>query len=182
MLTQQQNTQKVIELLQDVDLQMKELMADQPHLYLSGHTIIKRLCNGYAHAAGLQMDESLPTQMEEKIMLTHVAGIPIVARPAPPVPGDAIPLASEEDQLNELVDSAMAEFSDMDTTVILESFNELIIRGVAVKAGLPYTPTEPATIGMFEVNEIKGKLAEAESAKLAAEEGKETIKAPTKKK
>lgn len=176
-MASQQNVRKAIDVLKDADAAIKELLNDSPELLLHGSSVLKRLMNGYAHAVGISIEEA-PALKEEKVTLTHICGIPVTAKEQVKT-SEAIPSNDEEAQLNEIVSMAFDEFTDMDAPTIIETYNELIIRGVAVKAGIEVTATTPA-IDVAFIEQIKEAIVKINEAKAPNEP--EVVKPPKLKK
>ena len=183
MATSKDKVQKVIAILKDADKQIGELLIDSPDMHLHGNAVLRRLINGYAHAAGIQQEEELPEAKQPRIELTHVGGIP-VSSPKQVSTSEAMPTMTESEQLQEFVDMAYEDFITEPAESLIAAYNEMIIRGVAVKAGMQVTPTVPAVIDVDFINTIKAAVEKkTESETTNPEPAKdEKVTPPTKKK
>lgn len=83
------------------------------------------------------------------------------------------PTDAEKSELRAKVDEVYLRFADADPTVLLDTLDELIIRGVAKKAGMLVTENDPARITLQFVEkivaEVKAKLGSDAAQSAAAE-------------
>lgn len=165
MATQKEKVQQVIDVLKDANKQIGELLKDSPDLNIHSNGVLRRLRNGFAHAAGLPIDiDEIEEVKAPHVPLTHIAGVPIQQREVIK-PETSIPSSKEEDELNEFVELAYEDFgNDEDPESLLASYNELIIRGVAVKAGMEVTPTDPAEVDVEFVTKVQLFIKEKQNS------------------
>lgn len=158
MATQKEKVQQVIGILKNVNKQISELLKDSPELVIHSNSVLKRLCNGYAHAAGLpiDIDDEISEVKEPHVPLTHIAGIPVLQKEVIK-PEAAIPSNEEEDDLKEFVDMAFDDFAaGHEPDSLKASYEDIIIRGVAIKAGMTdITPTNPADITVEFIESVQ---------------------------
>lgn len=103
----------------------------------------------------------------------------------PPLPNTK---ALEAEELQKEVNAVYEGFTERENDDILDSIPELVIRGVAKKAGLQVTQTEPEKINSAFVNQIKEAIIEKaktetllDDPKKALQEAYETAKAEADK-
>jgi hypothetical protein len=126
---------------------------------------------------------------EEPKPLTHMFGQPIIIDPQPrqlstdytkvmrEVP-EAKEVAAAE--LQEIVDRLYPQFRDIETPALLDTYSEMDIRAVAMKAGMNVTETKPKKVDARFVDRIKDAIkqkAEIEKSGDEAENVEYTISA-----
>ncbi len=176
-----QNINKAIEAIQKCRTEVKTHLHGVPDLSVRTDNVLKTMVANLQHAVSASSSGDAPSNWSGgNKKLTHVAGKKI-KRAADNAGGEKpavkIPDEPTKNEFEARVDKAYEDFPVVDTKLSLEHFGEDIIRGVAVKAGLEVTPTEPKTITQKFINEIKDQIQflkeQAGAASAAEQHGKD---------
>lgn len=141
--------QVILGLTQTKEACQQLLQEAYPNLALKcGHTL-GNLIAQLSHASGAIVGGKEIIDPAKQPKPTHFLGIPLGTPPAQTRLEVIMPSDLERTQLQDLTEQAFIEFQTMEPGVLKETYGDLIIRSVAVKAGMPdVTPTNPEKIGV----------------------------------
>lgn len=112
--------------------------------------------SGSTAVAGLQNSHQAPVR---SIMGKPVA--PIATKTADTIGKESNKDIANNQAISELQESAnklYPEFNGLENTAILDSYSDLEIRAVAIKAGLPFTETSPKKVTAKTIDQIKAAI------------------------
>lgn len=148
------NIQIVLEGLLETQEACNELLsAEYPNLALRCNNQLGILIGQLSHAAGITLGASTTAAGEEK-KPTHILGIALGIPPAPVKQEAITPSQEEKTQLQDLTDQAFADFQTLEAGVLKETYGDLIIRAVAVKADMEVTPTYPEKVNVAFIRDV----------------------------
>lgn len=133
---------------------------DQNHA-LRIHAILEKEINHLGLLTGTHDGSTAPTAKLQPA--THILGEEIKAPVAATKP-DLEPAAAEVETLKQRVEEAYPKFLNDTSKDIAKDWEDIVVRGVAKKAGLKVTKDEPKTITIKFVEEIKAAILEKEAA------------------
>lgn len=161
-------TRQAIEEIRNMRGVLSELLADTPDFQTRAEHVLDTLANGLSFAIG-DRPQSKPRQ--EKASRPQSGARTIMGQPVPektPIVEQVAaiqPTADDLSKLREDVAKAYESFPSLSNKEIRNTLSDLELRGVARKAGLHVTKTEPAHITEEFLNQIREAIhAKAEHA------------------
>jgi len=153
------NIKKVIAILHDTKDEIGELLKDSPDLKIRADNAFERLANGFAHLSGEKMHFSGDSKKSKasRPELTHIGGSAYTPKKAISV-SKAEPSNQEKEEFDGYIEQVYEEFKTNEPKSLLAGANDLVIRAVAKKAGIPVTPTSPKTIDLAFIEKIKAAI------------------------
>ena len=118
-----------------------------------------QLVNQLAHASGVDISGAPAVVEQEPARPTHFLGVKLDAAPQPlNLPKMKEKVQSAASLLMSLADEAFKDFLVMEPSVLKETYGDLIIRAVAVKAGMDVTPTHPEKVNVAFIREVAAQV------------------------
>lgn len=150
----------VLNILKGAQDQVKEILSapeDAAHL-LRITTTLEREMNIFSLVTGTNNPQAQPSQPPLKPAAT-LMGEKIKSIAASTKPADLVPPKQAVDDLTAKVEDAYTRFADMTAEDILDKEEDLVIRGVAKKAGIKgVSKDNPKKVTLEFVKDIKEKI------------------------
>lgn len=160
-----QNVEQAMEILKNAQAAVHDTLKDFPALQTRAKSVLDTLINGLGHTIGKVADRQ--PEPTNHISLAEAWGF---APASDTTPTKAIVAKSDVDELRELAKAAYETFLDRDSAALAESLLDIELRAVAKLAGLPVTPTEPKTITVPYIEEIKAAIKSKKLLELQQED------------
>ena len=169
------NIEKVINGLKGAQEGIADLIGESHSmLNLQCQHTIGQLIAKLSHAAGLNVGGQ---PFPEKKPLTHIFGVELKAPSVKKVTKEVVtPSETEVSELQQFTDSAWKEFLTLPASELKERYGDLVIRAVAVKAGMDVTPTSPEKVNVAFINEVKKAVTFKDETQKAIDEADQAAK------
>jgi len=177
----QENAKSAIKALQSSQTEVLGILKDHSdNIKALVNNRYNQMITALTVAAGVSDNSSTTIT---KTPLKKIAGRNLEAKPNNNVAA-AAPAPKEVAKVTDQVNEAFDLFPSMQPADILTTFSDLVIRGVAVKAGMAVTPTEPAALNTpfvaTIVTAVTDKIAAIEADKKAKEAAAKPAVDPSK--
>lgn len=142
----------------------------EEHLRHRCDSVLITLENGLRHMVDMPVIHAGDNTVKafEPTPITHVLGQTVTPRTTFNE-ADITPDNEDVSALRREVEEAYKTFATRSNESILESLEDMTIRGVAMKAGVEVTSTYPAKVDAAFIDEIKAAILDKENVRLAGE-------------
>lgn len=168
-----QNIQDAIDSVSALKGFLNEKLEPLPHLKQRAVSVLDTLIAGFKHTIGQTVDDKSSPADFNPTPITQAFGMDVTKRTQPVT--DAKPTDADKEALRDEANRAYENFLERDSKDILDNVEHMVIRAVAVKAGVPnVTSTAPKMTVKF-IDNIKQaitdkvKMAEGERTALVAQ-------------
>jgi hypothetical protein len=148
--------QQAVEDIEQFRKVMDYRLRNLPNFRQRADNVLMQLQNGFAHVAGVGFAQSESQTTTAGPLRTFMGQL----LPEAPVPARLEePTRTEIDLISEEVDNAYLAFPVLEAGDIRDFYSDLVIRGVAKRAGMKITATEPAKLNNAFLESIKVAIA-----------------------